>query len=251
MSKWTSSVLAGTVLTVFVSPPAWAQTDPIPDRAAVSVPAPGARMIVADANPVAPGAANPGPATVPEITPAHPAAHPAVGPDAGMPPNGNGAENSPGPAAAQTENATDLSHLSTPDQHFVRKAVEAGDAEIAEAQLALDKSDNADVKSFAQMIVDDHTKIGSNLQNIVSDSSPPGDTGSADDRAVGRLKSLSGKRFDVAYIKTQVRAHHQAVVLFSKEAAHGDDPQLRQFATETLPVLKHHQGMAKSLTEKL
>lgn len=247
MSKWTSSVLAGTVLTALAFPPAWAQSDPISNRSIVPVSIPGAAIIVADATPAMPAAASSGPATVPEITPTHPA----PGPDAGMAPNNSSAENATGPAPAQAANTTDLSQLSTRDRHFVVKAVEAGDAEIAEAQLALDKSDNADVKSFAQMIVDDHTKIGGKLQTIVSESSLPGDTASMDQQAVDKLKDLNGKRFDAAFLKTQVRAHRQAVALFRQEAKHGANPQLRQFATDTLPVLQHHQGMAKSLTEKL
>ena len=46
------------------------------------------------------------------------------------------------------------------DMSFVRKAAVAGMTEVQASKLALEKSTDANVKSFAQHMVDDHTKAG-------------------------------------------------------------------------------------------
>jgi putative membrane protein len=58
--------------------------------------------------------------------------------------------------------------------------------------------------------------------------------------AKAKLEVLSGDSFDKSYIKSQVAAHRQAVALFRKEAASGQDAQAKAFAAATLPTLKSH-----------
>ncbi len=44
-----------------------------------------------------------------------------------------------------------------------------------------------------------------------------------------------------------VADHQKAVALFTKESTNGKDPELKAFATKTLPTLKEHLEMAKKL----
>ncbi|WP_313430611.1 DUF4142 domain-containing protein, partial [Pseudomonas sp.] len=53
--------------------------------------------------------------------------------------------------------------------------------------------------------------------------------------------------FDKCYVNNQVDAHEKAVELFKKEAASSDKPELKAFASETLPKLEHHLEQAKAL----
>jgi len=41
--------------------------------------------------------------------------------------------------------------------------------------------------------------------------------------------------------------HNKDVAAFEKESTKGGDPDLKAFATKTLPTLKEHQQMAKAL----
>jgi putative membrane protein len=45
-----------------------------------------------------------------------------------------------------------------------------------------------------------------------------------------------------------VKDHEKAVALFEKQAKRGDAEELKQFASQTLPVLQEHLKMARSLT---
>ena len=49
---------------------------------------------------------------------------------------------------------------------FVDAATEAGIAEVVTGNLALEKSQNAEIKTFAQQMVTDHTKANQKLGDI-------------------------------------------------------------------------------------
>jgi putative membrane protein len=61
------------------------------------------------------------------------------------------------------------------------------------------------------------------------------------------LKAKNGKEFDQAYDQSQIKAHQDAVALFDAYAKGGDDAELKQWATKTLPHLREHLSMAEKL----
>jgi putative membrane protein len=135
------------------------------------------------------------------------------------------------------------------DKDFATKAAQAGIAEVAEARLALKNSTRPDVQNFARRMIADHTKAGDQLKSIASSQglALPGDPSPEDQQAMTKLGSLSGEDFDRAYIESQVSAHEAAVGLFTQESEQGKDAQFRSFASSTLPTLKDHYQMIKSL----
>jgi putative membrane protein len=66
------------------------------------------------------------------------------------------------------------------------------------------------------------------------------------------LSKLSGPAFDKAYMKDAVKDHEKDVNEFKDEAQYGSDPNVKQFAANTLPTLQEHLAAAKDLnkTEK-
>lgn len=58
--------------------------------------------------------------------------------------------------------------LSSSDRDFAMKAAEGGKKEVAMSEMALRQSSNADVKAYAQKLVDDHTKANEELMSIAS-----------------------------------------------------------------------------------
>jgi putative membrane protein len=116
--------------------------------------------------------------------------------------------------------------------------------EIKSSELALDKSQNDDVKKFAQQMIDDHTKAGDKLDDALSASNSEIQTAdeldSKHQKRLDALSSLSGKDFDTQYIAIQLKAHQKAVALFSDYAGHGKNASVRDFAAKTLPTLKKH-----------
>jgi putative membrane protein len=155
-------------------------------------------------------------------------------------------------AATTTAFAADMKEPGT-DASFMKNAAEAGNAEVESSKLALGKSSSADVKTFAQQMVDDHTKAGDELKALaqqkgvkVSDKPSIAQTAKID-----LLKPTSGVTFDRHYASTfGVTAHKDTVALFRKEAQNGKDPEVKAWATKTLPTLEHHLMMATDLKAK-
>jgi len=64
------------------------------------------------------------------------------------------------------------------------------------------------------------------------------------------MGKLSGADFDKGYIRSQVRDHEKAVALFEGASKSAKDPQLKQWAGQTLPTLRMHLKMAQGLAER-
>ncbi|MNC59942.1 hypothetical protein D3C75_1097860 [compost metagenome] len=131
---------------------------------------------------------------------------------------------------------------------FVENAAQGGIAEIEAGKLALEKSTSADVKAFAEKMVADHGKANKELKALASklDIKVPDDA-ELTDKAKKMILDLREGSFDPAYANNQVNAHENAVKLFTEASESADKPQIKAFATQTLPTLKHHLEMAKKL----
>lgn len=136
-------------------------------------------------------------------------------------------------------------------QDFVTKASIANQFEIDTSKLALDRSQNSNIKSFAQRMVDDHTQTGEKLEEVLSNSNsgaePASDLDTKHQKMLDTLEASSDDVFDRQYISIQTKAHEEAVSLFSDYAKHGQDKALKNFANETLPALREHLKHVRSL----
>jgi putative membrane protein len=139
------------------------------------------------------------------------------------------------------------------DLTFATKAAQGGIAEVQMGQLAASKATNPDVKAFGQKMVDDHSKANDELKSVAEKESMtlPATMGPKEQAEYNKLQSLSGAAFDRMYVKAMVKDHEQDVKEFQKEANAGKDPQIKSFASETLPVLQGHLDMIKSIQSKM
>jgi putative membrane protein len=142
--------------------------------------------------------------------------------------------------------------LNQEDQTFVKEAGMGGMAEVELSKLA-QKSENADVKSFADRMVRDHTKADQELTTIATGLGVdvPKALDPEHERMRQKLQSLHGKSFDEQYMQGMVDDHNKVVKLFQQEERSGSDTVLKQFAQKTLPVLQEHQTMALELSNKV
>lgn len=65
------------------------------------------------------------------------------------------------------------------------------------------------------------------------------------------LAKLTGDKFDKKFLGTIIESHKKSIKLFEKESKRGEDSELKSFATNTLPTLKHHLDMAQSVEREL
>ena len=64
---------------------------------------------------------------------------------------------------------------------------------------------------------------------------------------VTKLSAMSGAEFDRAYSKMMLSDHTKDVKEFEKQSTKGGDPDLKAFASKTLPTLQEHLQMARNL----
>jgi putative membrane protein len=137
------------------------------------------------------------------------------------------------------------------DKKFVKDAAIGGMTEVELGKLAAQKASRDEVKQFAQKMVDDHTKAGDQLKEIAAkENIPVADAlDSKHQSRIDKLSKLSGEEFDKAYIKDQLKDHQSDVKDFSAEAQGGTNPNVKAFATSTLPTLQQHLDLVKSLSK--
>ncbi|MGE8185950.1 DUF4142 domain-containing protein [Pseudomonas sp. NPDC086278] len=137
---------------------------------------------------------------------------------------------------------------------FVDNAAAGGIAEVEASKLALEKSSSADIKTFANMMITDHTKANDELAAIAKkhDIKVP-DSTTLVKQAKEKILDMRDESFDAAYANNQVKAHEETIALFKKEADTVTDDkvagatELKGFAQKMLPALEKHLDAAKQL----
>lgn len=150
-------------------------------------------------------------------------------------------------AAAKKHQKQSASRMPTA-QPFATTAAEGNIAEIKMADMAQGKTSSPEVKNLAQHLATDHTKANNELKQIAAkmNMTVPDKMNAKDMEEYNRLNAMSGPEFDKAYTRAQVREHRADIAEYRREADHGTDPELKQYAANTLPVLERHLQMAKN-----
>ena len=99
------------------------------------------------------------------------------------------------------------------DKDFVKDIATANIAEVELGRMALDKAVNPDVKKFAQMMVDDHTKANEELTAIASKDNIAVPSGLDDKHndLRDKLAKKTGADFDKDYIDAMVDGHQDVM----------------------------------------
>jgi putative membrane protein len=136
-----------------------------------------------------------------------------------------------------------------PDATFYKKAAESGIFEVDAGNQAQQKASMQPVKDFGAMMVKDHTAANNQLKTLAASKniSLPTSASVAEMTKKGELDVLTGDAYDKSYIKSQIKAHHEAVALFKKEIASGQDADAKSFAQQTLPTLQQHLKAARDI----
>lgn len=145
--------------------------------------------------------------------------------------------------------ATSREKLSWGDRRFVTKAADGGQDEVQLAQLAAQRATNPDVRSFAQKLVDDHSKVNSELMSLATQKSVKVDMDSDKDRAYIRLNKKSGADFDQEFVEHMIDEHEKAIKLFEKASTDAKDAELRAFAASHVGHLREHLQQARDLRQ--
>jgi len=139
------------------------------------------------------------------------------------------------------------------DANIAAIVVAANTIDIDNGHLALQKSTNESVKSFAQQMVTDHTSVNEKATALATKLSltprPNGTSRSllATTKAKrARMARLSGAAFDKAYLDNEI-AYHQSVIdmLRDKLVPGAQNAELKDLLTSVQPAFDAHLAHAK------
>ncbi len=154
----------------------------------------------------------------------------------------------PAPAASPLSDAQ-IAHIATT----------ANTADIENGNLAKDKAQNAEVKSFANLMISDHTAANQQAQQLAQQAgltpadNPTSQQMMADHQAVKqRLQALSGAQFDSAYIAHEVQFHQQVLdALDQTLIPNAQNAELRNLLTQVRATVEAHHHRAADIQQKL
>lgn len=172
---------------------------------------------------------------------------------AGMPRAQMPAQGQMPPTGQAAEGQVQKHRLSARDRSFAQEAAMGGLAEVELGKLAQQNAQSDDVKQFGGRMVQDHSNANQQLMPILSaDGIPvPQQLDAAHRKTYDRLSKMRGGEFDRAYMRDMVQDHERDVKRFRLEAEHANNPDLKNFAQNTLPVLEQHLKMAQDTNKSL
>src|SRR4051812_7316533 len=147
------------------------------------------------------------------------------------------------PTLAVDENTSD----------FMVKVADGGMAEVELGKLAQEKAKNARVKSFAAMMVQDHSQANDELKGLASQKNVtlPATVGEDHQKHKDDLSKKNGKDFDKAYMKMMVDDHQKTIDKFEDASKNSKDADVKSWADKTLPKLRMHLDSAKAINSSL
>jgi putative membrane protein len=143
--------------------------------------------------------------------------------------------------------------LASGDESMLKDIAQANMAEVESGKLAAEKSGNPDIKKFAQMMVDDHSKGLEDTKALASSKSVqlPDGPDAKHKAVMVEFKTLSGGLFDSRYVKQAGVGDHEATEkLLKKTQANAKDADLKALATKMLPIVQGHLQHAQELATK-
>jgi putative membrane protein len=144
-------------------------------------------------------------------------------------------------------------NLARKDMKFVHEAWMGGMLQVQLGKIVPDKAQSQDVKDFGARMVTDHTGVNTELKQLAEKKGIvlPDKLDKKHEKIVDKFSKLSGAEFDKEYMKLEVKGHESDVALFKKASKDLKDPDLKDFATKTLPAYEEHLKLAKETEAKL
>ena len=143
--------------------------------------------------------------------------------------------------------------LSAADKQFMTEAAKANMTEAHEGQMAQQQASRSDVKDLAQTLVTDHSQAYGELAELANKVGYkiPNGINAAKDPQIVRLVHLKGASFDRTFCSEEVAAHRSAVALFKREAAHGQNADVKAYAARMVPTLEKHLQTAEACAKPM
>jgi len=143
--------------------------------------------------------------------------------------------------------------LSPFDKEFMTDAARGGMVEVQLGNAAARSAASNEVKQFGQRVATDHSQMSQTLRRLAAalNVELPQELEPEQRNMISRLQNLSGKAFDSEYMKMMIDDHMKDIPEFERAASQATNPEVKQFASQALPMLRDHLKMARDIAGKL
>lgn len=157
-----------------------------------------------------------------------------------------------GRSGAQGEGASG-GPLNKTDRKSIMDMAMANMAEIEMGKMAQAKGTSAEVKAFAQQMIDDHGKALADVQALAQAKGVAlaGDLDSRHRKDADRLNAMTGAAFDKAYMdRAGVRDHKKVNAMLVNIEASALDADVKALAAKMKPVVRQHLSSAQQMHKR-
>lgn len=127
-------------------------------------------------------------------------------------------------------------------------ALEGNVAEQRLSALALERSDDPEVKKAAQMIQKDHKQAERRLRGLPGSSLPAKvELNAEHQNLMAKLEGLDGKEFDKAYVNGMVAGHEKTLAFYQAQAKEAPSDELKGYFAGNSAMIQEHLEHCKKL----
>lgn len=175
--------------------------------------------------------------------------------DAGMgAPMQGGMDHSMADGSMMSGSMPGMAMMPTQANAYLRMAGESDLFEITSSQIALQRTQNPELRAFATRLIDHHT-MTTNATLAAAKAGrvppPPAVLGPQKRAMIDQLNSQTGMNFDRLFIQQQIPAHEQALALHTNYARSGDVATLRGSASAAIPFVTNHLNEARAMQARM
>jgi putative membrane protein len=139
--------------------------------------------------------------------------------------------------------------MDSDESKFITEIASGGLMEVDIAKIAEGKAQSPAVKTLAEHMLKDHTKINEEVKELAAKKQITISSSMSDSNkeTLEKIAKKNGADFDKEYVEQMVKVHKNDIDKFETAAKDSKDNEVKEWAQKTLPTLRHHLEMAEKL----
>jgi predicted outer membrane protein len=136
---------------------------------------------------------------------------------------------------------------------FLVQVMEDSLAEIELCMLALQKSSNDDIKTFAQSMIDEHGRLGEEIEQLAQQMKVrlPKKLTPEHASMIDGMSALKAGQFDKRFVEKNLEYHENDLKVFKHYAAEEKEGPARKLAETGVRLFTKHLKMVKDLDKRI
>jgi predicted outer membrane protein len=164
-----------------------------------------------------------------------------------------GADKPPARSETKTRARAKAGPQHTGTNEFLMQAMQDSMAEIQICEIALEKLGNEEAKAFAQAMIDEHGRMGRELEKLATSKKldMPRRIRPEQEMTVDELSSLQGRDFEQRWIQYNIDVHERDIKVFQHYSSEEYDADIREMARQSADTFGQHLKMAHDVGRRL